>query len=180
MLKSCILHHQGAKGCNQGKHSVSVLAFPWASSLGQWQRKDWSNLGAWPEQLSLWSYNQNLFTRHQCLLIPLSFPMTGRQPKLCAQAAPGLTVGLTTSPAAWTERNPLPSATADTRTISEGWDASFLPRGNPCPQAFSALHCTYLAGASPDPVCSFHIAHQIKADVAWHQKERVSKHILFD
>lgn len=35
-LESCILHHQGDKGCNQSKHSVPIfLALPRASSLGR-------------------------------------------------------------------------------------------------------------------------------------------------
>lgn len=95
--------------------------------------------------LSSWIYDAVIKTFSPDISAPFVFScLTGRPPKLCTQAAPGLTVGLTTSPAAQTERNPLPSATADTRSLSEGWDAAFLLRGNLCPQAFPPLPCTYV------------------------------------
>lgn len=45
----------------------------------------------------------------------------------------------------------------------------------------SAFHSAYMAGVSPwSAVCFFHIVHQIKDDMSWHQKERLSKHISSD
>lgn len=146
-LKSCILHHQGDKGCNQGKQCTHLLSpslsiISWSLvEKGLEQSRDL----AWAAEFII--LQSKPF--HQTSMSPFVFPcLTGRPPKLCTQAAPGLTLGLATS-AAQTGRNPLAPATADTRSLSEGWDASLLLRGNLFPQAFSALHCTHLAGASP-------------------------------
>lgn len=52
-LKSCILPHQGDKGCHQSKHSVPIFsALPWASSLGSGRTGAIQGLG-----LSSWACN---------------------------------------------------------------------------------------------------------------------------